>query len=163
MYTSGTSGPSKGVVCSHAQLVWWGHHSLANIGIEASDVLYTCLPLFHINALNTFVQALLSGARMVIGDKFSVTRFYRDLAEAQATVTYLLGAMVPMLLTRAADASERAHKVRVVLAPGAQASHYEAFESRTGIPILDGFGSTETNFVICSPLHARRPGSSRLQ
>uniref|UniRef100_UPI0039083217 ATP-dependent acyl-CoA ligase n=1 Tax=Curvibacter cyanobacteriorum TaxID=3026422 RepID=UPI0039083217 len=158
IYTSGTSGPSKGVICSHAQLYWWGHHSILNIGVNAQDVLYTCLPLFHINALNTFYQALLAGGRMVIGAKFSVSRFFNDLIAAEATVTFLLGAMVPMLLSRNADVSERAHRVRVALAPGALALHYEQFVERTGIQVLDGFGSTESNFVICTPLDQPRPG-----
>lgn len=158
MYTSGTSGPSKGVICPHAQLYWWGHHSLINIGIGAQDVLYTCLPLFHINALNTFFQALVSGGRMVIGGRFSVSHFFAELAAAEATVTYLLGAMIPMLLSRAPDATEKAHRVRVALAPSAQVAHYDAFEGRTGIRMLDGFGSTESNFVICSVPNERRPG-----
>lgn len=158
MYTSGTSGPSKGVLCSHAQLYWWGHHSLDNIGIRSDDVLYTCLPLFHVNALNTFYQAILSGGTMVLGGRFSVTHFYTELEQAGATVTYLLGAMVPMLLSRKPDATERSHRVRVALAPGASEQHYEAFETRTGILMLDGFGSTESNFVICTPIDDRRPG-----
>ena len=158
MYTSGTSGPSKGVMCSHAQLYWWGHHSVRNIDVGQADVLYTCLPLFHINALNTVYQAILSGGCLVLGPKFSVSQFDQDLARAEATVTYLLGAMVPMLLSRPADATERSHRVRVALAPGAAEGHYEAFEGRTGIRILDGFGSTESNFVICSSIGERRPG-----
>lgn len=158
MYTSGTSGPSKGVLCSHAQLYWWGHYSLKNIGIRSDDVLYTCLPLFHVNALNTFYQAILSGGTMVVGERFSVSRFYEDLRQANATVTFLLGAMVPMLLSRQPDASERGHRVRVALAPGASEQHYESFESRTGILVLDGYGSTESNFVICTPISQRRPG-----
>lgn len=158
IYTSGTSGPSKGVICSHAQLYWWGHHSLRNIGIDASDVLYTCLPLFHINALNTFYQALLSGGRVAIGARFSVSQFFAELARTQATVTFLLGAMVPMLLSREADAAEKAHRVRVALAPGASAQHYALFQERSGIRVLDGFGSTETSFVICTPHDDPRPG-----
>jgi crotonobetaine/carnitine-CoA ligase len=158
MYTSGTSGPSKGVICSHAQLFWWGHNSLLNIGIDRSDVLYTCLPLFHINALNTVYQALVSGGRVVLAPKFSVSRLYEDLAQAEATVTYLLGAMVPMLLSRAQDESEKRHRVRVALAPGVPEKYYEAFESRTGIRMLDGFGSTESNFVICTSMDDRKPG-----
>lgn len=66
--------------------------------------------------------------------------------------------MVPMLLSRDTDASERAHQVRVALAPGALALHYEQFVERTGIQVLDGFGSTESNFVICTPLDQPRPG-----
>lgn len=158
IYTSGTSGPSKGVICSHAQLYWWGHHSLQNIGVHAQDILYTCLPLFHINALNTFFQALIGGGSIVVGRKFSVSRFFHELAHTGATVTYLLGAMVPMLLSREADAAERNHQVRVALAPGASPQHYVAFQERTGIQVLDGFGSTESNFTICTPLNEPRPG-----
>ncbi len=158
MYTSGTSGPSKGVICSHAQMYWWGAYSLGNLGVRQDDVLYTCLPLFHVNALNTFYQALLAGGHIVVGAKFSVSRFFDELAQCDATVTFLLGAMVPMLLSRPADAAEKAHQVRVALAPGASAEHYESFEQRTGIQVLDGFGSTETNFPICTPLDEPRPG-----
>ena len=67
LYTSGTTGPSKGVCCPHAQFYWWGVNTAAALRIQPDDVLYTCLPLFHTNALNTFVQALLHGARFVLG------------------------------------------------------------------------------------------------
>ena len=158
MYTSGTSGPSKGVMCSQAQLYWWGHYSMKNIGVNSDDVLYTCLPLFHINALSTFYQALISGARMHLGERFSVSRLYDELIETQATVTYLLGAMVPMLLSRGTDGKERQHRVRVALAPGVPEKYHREFEAATGITVLDGFGSTETNFVICSRLDRPKPG-----
>ena len=59
LYTSGTTGPSKGVICPHAQYYWWGVNSADVLGVGAGDVLCTTLPLFHINALNTFAQALL--------------------------------------------------------------------------------------------------------
>ena len=56
LYTSGTTGPSKGVVCPHSQLYWWGLDTASALGITCDDVLYNCLPLFHMNALNTIVQ-----------------------------------------------------------------------------------------------------------
>ena len=49
LYTSGTTGPSKGVCCPQAQLYWWGVLVSESLGIEQGDVLYTCLPLFHTN------------------------------------------------------------------------------------------------------------------
>ncbi len=62
LYTSGTTGPSKGVLCPHAQWYWWGVRTGDILGVVAGDVLYTNLPLFHTNALNTFVQALVFDA-----------------------------------------------------------------------------------------------------
>jgi len=57
LYTSGTTGPSKGVCCPHAQFYWWGVHSARFLTLHQGDVLCTTLPLFHTNALNTFFQA----------------------------------------------------------------------------------------------------------
>ncbi len=60
----------------------------------------TSLPLFHTNALNTFFQALLAGATIAVVPRFSASGFWGQLAEHEATVTYVLGAMVPILLSR---------------------------------------------------------------
>ncbi len=118
LYTSGTSGPSKGVVCPHAQFFWWGIYSASKLGITPMDVLYTCLPMFHTNALNTFFQALVSDARMVADTRFSASRFFQSLVETQATVTYLLGAMVPILLSKPETPAEKQHRARIALGPG---------------------------------------------
>ena len=118
LYTSGTTGPSKGVVCPHSQLYWWGLNTAARSASTRDDVLYTCLPLFHMNALNTIVQGLISGARVVIGPRFSASRFWRRVIEADANVTYLLGAMVSILVAQPAGELDRAHRVRIVLGPG---------------------------------------------
>jgi carnitine-CoA ligase len=158
LYTSGTSGVSKGVVCPHAQFYAWGLHSVRNLGIVPGDVLYTVLPLFHTNALNSLFQALVGGAKLVFGARFSASRFFDALAETGATVTYLLGAMVPILLSRPPSEAERRHRVRIALGPGVPEQFQAAFLERTGIPLLDGFGSTETNFVIGRGVHELRPG-----
>ena len=73
LYTSGTTGPPKGVICPHAQFWWWGHNTGEALGIAEDDVLFTCLPLFHTNALNTVVQALFHGVKLVVGDRFSAS------------------------------------------------------------------------------------------
>ena len=61
LYTSGTTGPSKGVCCPHAQYFWWAVNTASLLQLRDGDVLCTSLPLFHTNALNTFYQALLDG------------------------------------------------------------------------------------------------------
>ncbi len=158
LYTSGTTGPSKGVCCPHAQYFWWGLNGIRNLEIREGDVLSTTLPLFHTNALGTFHQALLSGSTLVAEPRFSASRFWQRLNERRATITYLLGAMVPILLSREPSPDEQRHTVRCALAPGVPANLHHAFEDRTGIHLLDGYGSTETNFVIGATAHERRPG-----
>jgi crotonobetaine/carnitine-CoA ligase len=75
-----------------------------------------------------------------------------------ATVVYLLGAMVPILLAQPVSAAERGHRIRIGLGPGVPASAAAAFRERTGVPLVEGYGSTETNFVIASSPERSRPG-----
>jgi crotonobetaine/carnitine-CoA ligase len=154
LYTSGTTGPAKGVICPHAQFYWWGANTGRILGVQSSDVLCTTLPLFHINALNTFAQAALAGCKVVYAQRFSASGFWQTMKSCEATVVYLLGAMVPILLAQPEGPDERSHSVRIGLGPGVPASAGEAFQLRSGVKLLEGYGSTETNFAI-----ATRPDS----
>ena len=159
LYTSGTTGPAKGVIVSHAQYYWWGVNSIAVLGIDETDVLCTTLPLFHINAFNTFVQAALAGCEVVYESRFSASGFWPSMTANRATVIYVLGAMVPMLLAQPESAIERAHRVRIGLGPGVPQEAMATFRARTDVPLLEGYGSTETNFTIATSPDRARPGS----
>ena len=155
IYTSGTTGPSKGVCCPHAQLYWWGANTADILGLGSGERLYTPLPLFHVNALNTVYQALLTGSTAIIGKRFSASGLWRALAESEATATYLLGAMAPILLSRPESPFDRAHPIRIALGPGVPSRFHAPFRERFGFDLVEGYGSTETNFVI-----ACRPGEA---
>ncbi len=159
LYTSGTTGPSKGVLCPQAQWYWWAVETGAILGVEEADVLYTNLPLFHTNALNSFVQALVHGGTFYAGPRFSASRFWQRLADADATVTYLLGTMVHILAKGDPDPGETLHRVRVALAPATPAALHEPFRRRFGIRLIDGWGSTETNVVLSTADEAAPAGS----
>ncbi|SEL17520.1 crotonobetaine/carnitine-CoA ligase [Variovorax sp. YR750] len=158
LYTSGTTGPAKGVVCPHAQYFWWGVNSAEVLGVGADDVLCTTLPLFHINALNTFAQASLTGAKVVFEPRFSASGFWPTMRASGATVVYLLGAMVPILLAQPEGEGERDHRVRTGLGPGVPSAAGAAFKARTGVSLLEGYGSTETNFAIATAPDSPRGG-----
>jgi crotonobetaine/carnitine-CoA ligase len=158
LFTSGTTGPSKGVCCPHAQYFWWGYTVARQLELREGDVLHTTLPLFHVNALCTLFQALLTGSTQVVEKRMSVSNFWPALVASGATVTYVLGAMVPMLMSRPPNEDERRHKVRCALAPGVPLPMQEPFTERTGIALLDGYGATESNAVIASHMGNRRTG-----
>jgi crotonobetaine/carnitine-CoA ligase len=158
LYTSGTTGPSKGVVSPHAQFYWWGITVGRDLEVTERDVLYTVLPMFHINSLSSFWQALLAGATYTFGSRFSASRFWDEIVASGATVTYLLGAMIQMLLKGNASAGERTHKLRIVHGPGTTKDAVEAFVERFGVAVIDGYGSTETNHVF-SNARLSAPGS----
>ncbi len=159
LYTSGTTGPSKGVQCPQAQMFWWGVNSARALGIRDGDVLMTMLPIFHTNALNAFYQAMLNGCTYVLEPRFSASGFWKTARARGATVTYLLGAMAAILLAREAAPEDRDHRLRVALGGGVPERFHAVFMERFGVPLVDGYGSTETNFVFSSPIPSDHPGT----
>ena len=159
LYTSGTTGPAKGVCCPQAQLFWWGIYSARALGVREGDVLFTTLPLFHTNALNAFYQALLNGCTYVLEPKFSASGFWASAQRHNATVGYLLGAMASMLLAQPKTAHDSTHRLRVALGGGVPPQIHGPFLERFGVPLVDGYGSTETNFVFAGAIPSDRPGT----
>jgi crotonobetaine/carnitine-CoA ligase len=159
LYTSGTTGPSKGVLCSHAHLFSWAVQLGRMLETTADDVHYTTLPLFHSNALHAFVHALTAGATIVVGARFSASRYMQEVCESRATVAYLLGAMVHILAKQPPSSYDREHRVRVALAPATPAHLFDSIRERFGFQLLDAYGSTETNAVIGGPIDEQRPGT----
>ncbi|MDW6064483.1 AMP-binding protein [Streptomyces sp. FXJ1.4098] len=158
LFTSGTTGTSRGVRCPHAQFVWWGRNVSDALRLTAEDTLYTCLPLFHTNALGALAQAMTVGAAYALAPRFSASRYWAGAAGAGATVVYLLGAMVPMLLAQPPGAHDRAHRAARGLSPATPAHAWQPFRERFGVTLVDGFGSTETNLVIGATPEEQRPG-----
>ena len=148
LYTSGTTGPAKGVLRSHGQMYWWGLRTAQLLELGPKDVLYTCLPLFHTNALNAFAQAVASGATFVPGPRFSAGAFWEQLTQAGSTVTYLLGPMAQILARRPPGPWDRAHHVRTALSPATAAELYPVYRDRFGIELIDAWGATEANVVL---------------
>jgi crotonobetaine/carnitine-CoA ligase len=159
LYTSGTTGPSKGVMCPHAQLYLYGFVTARNLDLGSDDVLYTILPMFHTNALNTLWQAILIEGTYAFGKRFSASRFLGEARDAGATATFLLGAMVHILLKREPSPEDADHKLRIALSPGTTDELCEAARSRFHLELLDGYGSTETSVPFSNRLHGERPGS----
>lgn len=159
LYTSGTTGPSKGVVCPHAQFFWWGILTAEALGMRSDDRTYTILPMFHTNALNCLWQVLLTGATYCFGKRFSASSFLKELIATEATVTYMLGSIVYMMMKQPVSEMDQAHNVRVALSPATFAELTGEFFARFNICLLEGYGSTETNLVFSNRLGSYEPGS----
>ncbi|QIB64140.1 AMP-binding protein [Kineobactrum salinum] len=159
LYTSGTTGPSKGVLCPHGQFYWWGVMTGESLRLSPDDVLFTVLPFFHTNALNSFWQALVFGATFTFESSFSASRFWQQAEGRGATVTYLLGAMAQILLTREPGPNDISHRVRIALCPATPIEAVVEFERRFGVRLVEGYGSTETNFVCSNVIGEHVPAS----
>ncbi|MDB1087135.1 AMP-binding protein [Streptomyces sp. ACA25] len=144
-YTSGTTGLPKGCMLSHRYWLTLAHALRVNFPrLDATDVLYTAQPFSYLDPQWNVAAALHAGARLVVADRFSASRMWSDLRAHEVTVFYCLGMMPAALLARPADARDRDHRVRAVLASGIPTDRHRALEERWGVPWYEAFGMTET-------------------
>ncbi|MFC9840333.1 AMP-binding protein [Rhodococcus sp. NPDC127530] len=163
LYTSGTTGPSKGVLHTHNSIVAFGEKADWLFGYTPQDVAHNCLPLFHANALCvTLLPALRAGATVVFGRRFSASGFWQEVRDEQATVISILGAMVPILWGAQPTEDDADNAVRVALSvPTPSAEYYDSFEKRFGLRLVSQYGMTDTSSVIGTPPdQPGRPGYS---
>jgi crotonobetaine/carnitine-CoA ligase len=161
LYTSGTTGPSKGVLHTHNSIIAFGESTNWMLGYGPTDVAHNCLPLFHANALCvSLLPALRAGATVVFGRRFSASGYWKEVREEGATVVSILGAMVPILWGAEPSPEDTANFVRVALSvPTPSADVYERFERRFGLRLVSQYGMTDTSCIIGTPpTVAGRPG-----
>jgi len=160
MYTSGTTGRSKGVVTPHLHNLTQGYEAAQALRIGSRDVLYTCLPMFHGNAQwATVLNALQAGAAVALGERFSASRFWDEVRHFEATEFNAIGSMLYMLDSQPASPGDRDHRVKTVFAVPIPPEIFFRFEQRFGVHLIEGYGQTETKNVAYNPYDARRPGS----
>jgi crotonobetaine/carnitine-CoA ligase len=154
MYTSGTTGPAKGVLLPQHFVFTTAAVKIGLWGLGPADVLFSALPLFHSNArYSTLLTACVLNARAVVVHAFSASRFWEQVREAGATEVGTVGTVAPVLLQRPPAPGDRDHRVRMMHGAGAlPAEQRLVFESRFGVRLVTGFAMTETShFSTTSP------------
>jgi len=145
-YTSGTTGPSKGNMLSQAAALNFGLSNAEHHGYVESDVLYVCLPLFHVAGLMTATfGALLTGMSVGMTSRFSSSGFLADIEECQATVTNLLGSLCNFLWCQSPSERDKT-TLRMVSAVPVPKYALE-FEQRFGLKITSGYGLSDHGMV----------------
>jgi len=158
MYTSGTTGPSKGVVLPHA--LPFAYVSPETVAlVDADDVVLVPFPQFHISGQWTGVLApLMVGGCAVLVERFSASGFWDDVRRYGITQTTLLSAMVPFLMGQPEQPGDAGTTLRkIVMAP--VIAEAAAFERRFGLAIASCYGQTEACLPIVSWYGHARPGA----
>ena len=145
MYTSGTTGPSKGVIVSHGHAYEYARGVVDMLAIRPTDVYYAPLPLFHIAGQWAVIYAAaIAGATAVLPDTFSVSGFWPTVRRHRASCTFLLGAMANLLYRQPAEAGDAESPLdRVLVVP--LIPEVEAFKQRFGCRVSTTWGGTEMN------------------
>ena len=156
-FTSGTTGPSKGVLASHSHVITFALDWIKATEYREGQTIYSCMPLFHaVASWLGVVPALIAGGRIAIVPRFSASAFWDDVRRYQADVAHGIFSMVPILLKqppRRDDADQPARRFYF-------AQQNDAFEARFNCRIVEVYGATETGIVTVTPSAAeRRKGS----
>ena len=151
IFTSGTTGLPKASVMSHYR---W-HKSMAGMGLasmrlRADDVMYLSLPLYHNNALTVSMAGILgAGGCLAIGRKFSVSRFWDEVRQYQATTFCYIGELCRYLLNNPAQANDQDHEIRAIIGNGLRPDIWMEFKQRFNINHINEFyGASECNLVF---------------
>ena len=146
-YTSGTTGPSKGVLYSHAQA--WASAAVPASWCAPDDVFYMFLPMFHVGLSQMVGFVLLSGTTMALREKFSASAFWPDVRRYGVTMTILLSTMPNFLMSRPVEAGDRDHPLRKVIVIPLPAD-LDGLKARFGFEVATWFNMTEVSVPLCS-------------
>ena len=148
LYTSGTSGPSKGVLIPQAHAYLFGLLQARALTVSEMDRFFIALPMFHVNALlMSLGSCLVTGAQAYVVAKFSASGWLGQIRASGATVTNCLGIMAEFILLQPETAGDRDHKLRSVMAVPVSAQWGANFEARFGVRLVQVYGMTECNIV----------------
>ncbi len=151
LFTSGTTASPRGVVLTHANWLWSGERTARGLHMDEADRFLTCLPLFHVNAQSlSMLNALTANGTLVLGPKYSASRFVALLRAHRATHTSLVATLVRTLLEQPPSDLDRAHDVRrVSYAINVTDAERASFEERFGMRLVNGYGLSETMTEVC--------------
>ncbi|MFN4091160.1 MAG: AMP-binding protein [Alphaproteobacteria bacterium] len=161
MYTSGTTGPSKGVLMPQAHCCLFGVSAVDVLRMTPADRYYITLPLFHANGLLMQLGAtLLAGASAVVRPRFSASAWVEDIRAHGCTLTNLLGAVGAFVCARAPTPGDRDHSLRAVTSAPNPPAHEATLRTRFGVPeVVSVYGMTEVNIPLYGELGVARPGT----
>jgi crotonobetaine/carnitine-CoA ligase len=150
MFTSGTSGPSKGVMMPNAHCVLFAIGTIENYNLKHHHNFYISLPLFHANGL--FMQllaCLMTGARAIIRNKFSASKWLDDIRKYRITHTNMLGAIAAFVVSQPPSKYDKDHELIMIGSAPLPIEPERVFRERFGVKdVLPLYGMTEVNIPI---------------
>ncbi|MFE0632484.1 AMP-binding protein [Streptomyces sp. NPDC058864] len=154
-FTSGSTGAPKAVIVSQGRLADAGASLSGFLDLGPDDVHYLCMPLFHGNAVMAgWAPALAGGGAVALRRTFSASRFLPDVRAYGATYFTYVGRAVQYLLATPERPDDREHRLRRGFGTEAGAVDAARFAERFGVPLTEGYGSSEGGAAI-----QRSPGT----
>jgi carnitine-CoA ligase len=148
IFTSGTTGPSKGVLLTHHYVTAYGYMYADINGLREDDVVMNFLPFFHIGAKFLTAATLVCGGRMRLLPRLSISTFMEDVREHGVTNFVGVGGICNMLLSRPPQPDDAQSTIRTIYSVPDPSDVHEELEQRFGCTITTVFGSTEVGLPL---------------
>ncbi|MEM9669926.1 MAG: long-chain-acyl-CoA synthetase [Pseudomonadota bacterium] len=147
VYTSGTTGLPKAAKLTHMRTQGMMRTFVMPTETTARDRVYVSLPLYHsTGGICAVGISLMTGASVILRQKFSVSKFWDDIADNGATVFVYIGELCRYLLNQPEHPKERAHNLRTGFGNGLRPEIWQEFLDRFNVPgLVEFYGSTEGN------------------
>ena len=146
-YTSGTTARPKGVMITHANLIWSAEVTIQSLRLSPEDVPLLAFPLFHVNSLFYGVlSAIVMGGSVGLLEGLSVSRYWTDAIATGSTWTPgITGPLIRLLLRQHARDEDRRHRLRFAVGGTfLSLEELDAFTARFGVQLVPGWSMTET-------------------
>lgn len=150
IYTSGTTGLPKAVKFSHYRILEWSYWFSGMMDVRPEDLLFNCLPMYHSTGGVVGIGAMLvSGGSVLIRQRFSASRFWKDVGGHGCTLFLYIGELCRYLLATADNPAARGHQLRLCFGNGLRKEVWETFQAQFRIPhIVEFYASTEGNVAL---------------
>lgn len=156
-FTSGTTGPSKGVQSTHCHSVSFSFDWIEVTRFTESDVIYAPMPLFHaLGSVLGVLPAVICGARIALAPRFSATTYWDEVRRHGATIAHGIFSVIPVLMKLPERPDDADNPARVFYI----GQRNPAFEKRFGVKVVNAFGATETGAVTYVPYDQEAPEAS---
>ncbi len=150
MFTSGTSGPSKGVIMPNGHCVLFAIGTIENYQLQEKDKFYICLPLFHANGL--FMQLLaciINKNKAIIREKFSASNWLKDIIKFKVTHTNMLGALAAFVVAQPPTEFDNKHHLKLIGSAPLPKEPERILRTRFGVKhVIPLYGMTEVNIPL---------------
>ena len=145
MYTSGTTGPPKGVLVTDKMLRASAYAAALTSDAQAGDRFPIWEPLYHIGAAQLLPMALEAGVELHFIGAFSASQFWKKVKAVRATQIHFLGGILQILLRQPPNSLDQQHGCRIAWGGGAPTAVSKEFEARFNIQVRESYGMTEAS------------------